>query len=108
MNPIHREAVGSARLHLFQELSTLGQQFAQALLFREGRGRVLPMFPASTARPLQCFGGARSGTSTNCIRHLPRRSRAWVSQAHSSWHLRTPCSLHLPTMTVRSSTDHTV
>jgi hypothetical protein len=30
MNPIHREAAGSARLHLFQELSTLGQQLAIA------------------------------------------------------------------------------
>jgi hypothetical protein len=25
MNPMHHEAVGSARLYLFQELSTLGQ-----------------------------------------------------------------------------------
>jgi hypothetical protein len=43
----------SAGLHLFQELSTLGQQFTPTLLFREGCGRVLPMFPASTVGPRQ-------------------------------------------------------
>ena len=32
MNPIHREADRSARLHLFQEVSTLGRQFAHTLL----------------------------------------------------------------------------
>jgi len=59
--PMRREAAGSAGLHLFQELSTLGQQLAHALLLRQGCGRVKPMFPASTARPLQPFGGSRSG-----------------------------------------------
>jgi hypothetical protein len=38
----------SADLHLFQELSTLGQQFAHALLFGQGRGAVKAMFPASS------------------------------------------------------------
>ena len=31
---MHREADRSAGLHLFQELSTLAQQFAHTLLFR--------------------------------------------------------------------------
>jgi hypothetical protein len=39
-----------------------GQQLAHTLLFRQGLGGVLPMFPASTPRPLQPFSGARSGT----------------------------------------------
>jgi hypothetical protein len=61
---MHREAVGSAGSHLFQELSTLGQQFVQTLLFREGLGRIEPVLPASTSRPGQPFGGARSGSGT--------------------------------------------
>jgi len=32
MNPMLPEAAGSARLHLFQELSTLGQQLTRPLL----------------------------------------------------------------------------
>jgi hypothetical protein len=64
MNPIHRGADRSARLHLFQELSTLAQQFAHTPLLRQGRGGVLPMFPASMPRPLQPFGGSRSGAGT--------------------------------------------
>jgi hypothetical protein len=32
MNPIHREATGSAGLYLFQELSTPGQQFTLTVL----------------------------------------------------------------------------
>ena len=62
MNPIHRDADRSAGLHLFQELSTSGQQLAHTLLFRQGLGGVKPMFPASTPRPLQTFGGSWSGT----------------------------------------------
>jgi hypothetical protein len=38
MNPMHRDVGRSAGLHLFQELSTLGQQLAHTLLFREGCG----------------------------------------------------------------------
>jgi hypothetical protein len=34
MNPLHREAGRSAGLHLFQELSTLGQQLTRTLLLR--------------------------------------------------------------------------
>ena len=41
MNPIHRGADRSARLHLFQELSTLGQQLTHTLLLRQGLGGVL-------------------------------------------------------------------
>ena len=37
---MHREAAGSARLHLFQELSTLGQQLAHSLLPGSGLGRI--------------------------------------------------------------------
>jgi hypothetical protein len=40
MNPMHRDTDRSAGLHLFQELSTLGQQFAHTLLFRESLGEV--------------------------------------------------------------------
>ena len=36
--PMHREAYRSAGLHLFQELSTLGQQLTQTLLLRQGLG----------------------------------------------------------------------
>jgi hypothetical protein len=63
MNPMHLYA-RSVGLHLFQELSTLGQQLAHTLLFRQGCGGVKPMFPARTARPGRTFGGARSGTGT--------------------------------------------
>jgi hypothetical protein len=28
------------------------------------------MFPASTPRPLQTFGGSRSGNAPRCMRHL--------------------------------------
>ena len=55
---MHRDTGRSVGLHLFQELSTLGQQLAHTLLFRQGRGGVKPMFPASTSRPLQPFGGS--------------------------------------------------
>ena len=61
---MHRDAVRLVGLHLFQELSTLGQQFALTLLFRQGPGGVKLMFPASTARPLQPFGSPRSGAGT--------------------------------------------
>ena len=40
MNPMHREADRSAGLHLFQELSTLDQQLAHPLLFRQGLGGI--------------------------------------------------------------------
>ena len=55
---MHREAAaGSARLHLFQELSTLGQQLAHPLLLGSDLGRIEAVLPART--PL---GRARSGT----------------------------------------------
>jgi len=50
---MHREADRSPGLHLFQELSTLGQQLAHALLLRQGCGRVLPLFPAKHAANLK-------------------------------------------------------
>ena len=37
---MHRDPDRSVGLHLFQELSTLGQQFAHTLLFRQGLGGV--------------------------------------------------------------------
>jgi hypothetical protein len=43
----------------FNQLSTLGQQLAHPLLFRQDHGGVLPMFPASTPRTRQPFGGSR-------------------------------------------------
>ena len=64
MNPMHREAADSVRLHLFRELSTLGQQLTHALLLGHGLGGIKPMFPARPSRPRQAFGGARSGTGT--------------------------------------------
>jgi hypothetical protein len=63
MNPTHRDAGHSVGLHLFQELSTLGQQVAHTLLLCQGLRGIEPMFPARTPRPRQPFGGARSGTS---------------------------------------------
>ena len=51
MNPMHRETDRSAGLHVFQELSTLGQQLAHTLLLRQGLGRIEPVFPASMPRP---------------------------------------------------------
>ena len=59
---MHRDTVRSVGLHLFQELSTLGQQLAHTLLFRHGLGGVKPMFPASASRPRQPFYSARSST----------------------------------------------
>jgi hypothetical protein len=53
---MHREAAGSADLHLFQEVSTLGQQFTHTLLLRQGVSGIKPMLPASTPRPHQPFG----------------------------------------------------
>ena len=41
MNPKYRDVGCSAGLHLFQELSTLGQQLAHTLLFRQGLGAIL-------------------------------------------------------------------
>jgi hypothetical protein len=55
---------GSARLHLFQELSTLGQQLTRPLVLCAGLGRIKPMYPTGTPRPRYPFPGARSGTST--------------------------------------------
>jgi len=48
---MHRETDRSAGLHVFQELSTLGQQLAHTLLLRQGLGRIEPVFPASMPRP---------------------------------------------------------
>ena len=55
---MHREVAGSARLHLFQGLSTLGQQLARPLVLCSGLGRVEPVLPASTF-PIACM--KRSG-----------------------------------------------
>lgn len=49
MNPMHREATGSAGLHLFQELSTLDQQLARTPLLDSRLGRIKPMLPARRA-----------------------------------------------------------
>jgi hypothetical protein len=38
VNPTHPDPERSAGLHLFQELSTLGQQVAHTLLLRQGLG----------------------------------------------------------------------
>jgi hypothetical protein len=38
---MHREALCSAGLHLFQELSTLGQQLTHPLLLGQGLGRII-------------------------------------------------------------------
>jgi hypothetical protein len=37
MNPVHRDTDRSAGLHLFQELSTLGQQLTPTVLLRQDR-----------------------------------------------------------------------
>jgi hypothetical protein len=69
---MHRGAVRSVGLHLFQELSTLGRQLAQTLLFCQDRGGVLPTFPAPRLR--QPFGGSRY-LHPPCIRHLSSAHR---------------------------------
>ena len=48
-----RKSFDSVGLHLFQELSTLGQQLAHTLLFRQGLGGVKPVFPARPPGPRQ-------------------------------------------------------
>jgi hypothetical protein len=50
---MHRDAGHSVGLHLFQELSTLGQQVAHTLLLGKGLRGIEPMFPASTSRTRQ-------------------------------------------------------
>ena len=50
MNPMHPDADRSARLHLFQELSTLGQQLAPTLLLRQGRGGIATELLPETSR----------------------------------------------------------
>ena len=78
---MHRDAGRSAGLHLFQELSTLGQQLAHTLLFRQGLGGVKPMFPASTSRPGQPFGGSRSCTAPcSSFGFVPHRSADSVAE----------------------------
>jgi hypothetical protein len=42
MNPMHCDTGRSVGLHLFQELSTLGQQLAHTLLFRQGFKGICP------------------------------------------------------------------
>jgi hypothetical protein len=44
MNRKHRDVGCSAGLHLFQELSPLGQQLAHALLFLEAAAEYCPCF----------------------------------------------------------------
>ncbi len=64
MNPLHRDADRSAGLHLFQELSTLGQQLAHTLLFRQGcgqRARRDRSSPSAVCGPV---------LAPPCIRHL--------------------------------------
>ena len=94
MNP---EAASSDRLHLFQELSTLGQQFAHPLLLGSGLGKIKPMFPARPPRPRQPFGGARSSTgaavhTASCACHRVRvvPSIEWLTC------LKTAFLTHLP------------
>jgi hypothetical protein len=74
---MHREAADSAGLHLFQELSTLGQQLASAPLLGSGLGRIKPVFPTGTPRSRQPCG-ARSRSRPPCIGifHYPDRC-AW-------------------------------
>ena len=62
---MHREAVRSAGLHLFQELSTLAPQLTRALWLCQGLRRIQTMLPARLPRPRQPFGGARPGTRTS-------------------------------------------
>jgi hypothetical protein len=59
--PIHCYAARSASLHLFQRLSTLGQQLAHALSLRQGLSGVESVFPARPPRARQPFGGTQSG-----------------------------------------------
>jgi hypothetical protein len=75
---MYRDAGHSVGLHLFQELSTLGQQVAHTLLLCQGLRGIEPMFPASTFRPRQPLGGARSGTSapSSSLHEIPVRNRS--------------------------------
>jgi len=73
MNPIHLNASPSIGLHLFQELSTLGQQLANTLLFRQDRGGVSPCFQRARrdrSSPSVGLGSARA--------ELYARDGAWV------------------------------
>jgi hypothetical protein len=82
MNPMHREARSSARLHLFQELPTLAQQLTHPLLLGQGLGRIKPMFPPRTSRPSQAFGGAWSGSGTAVAEiEQPNVTRALVTNS---------------------------
>jgi hypothetical protein len=77
---IHRDADPSAGLHLFQELSTLGQQLAHTLLLRQGLSGVKPdASGATTATP---FDFARVHTIVELIpsslRCLSRRKRIFI------------------------------
>ena len=56
-----RSRRGSTGLHLFQELSTLGQQLTGPLLLGSRLDGIEPVFPARTPRPRQTLRSTRSG-----------------------------------------------
>lgn len=66
MNPLHRDVGRSAGLPLFQELSTLGQQFAQVPCL-PGRGKMEAFLRARP--PSAPLGRALSCTGCLCISH---------------------------------------
>jgi len=70
---MHRDAGHSVGLHLFQELSTLGQQVAHTLLLGKGLRGIEPMFPASTSRTRQL-----TNPSFRRFRGSLRNGREWL------------------------------
>jgi hypothetical protein len=69
MNPMHREAVGSADLHLFQELPTLDQQLTRTLLLRPAFGQNKAHVSSAHAAPALRRRGPV--LAPPCMRHLP-------------------------------------
>jgi hypothetical protein len=63
---MHRYADRSAGLHLFQELSTLGQQLAHPLLRCHGLCGVKPMFPATAPKLTTLIDRGVYIASTQC------------------------------------------
>jgi hypothetical protein len=77
---MHPDADRLARLHLFQELSTLGQQLAHTLLLRQGRGGFPPnSCPRTAGSP--AIGRFRETNGTNYGKSKTRPGWLWRHQA---------------------------
>jgi hypothetical protein len=74
VNPMHRDTHRSAGLHLFQELSTLGQQLTRAVLFRQGPRRSIVHVSTATWPDL------RLKARVHCPQSVYLERRALVSR----------------------------